>query len=92
MRRRTPVVEALPTTFYADGEMHPYQEDTVLPLRKGDGVLLGDGPRYRVADVWLSYDHHGHFSEGLHVFLEEVEPSSADDTLGNLALQYFRED
>jgi hypothetical protein len=67
----------------------PYQEGTVIPLSKGDGLLWSDGTRYRVADKWVSYDHHGHFGEGLHIFLERVEEFGDDDTLGNLAPRYF---
>jgi hypothetical protein len=62
----------------------------MVPLRKGDGVYLGGThPRCRVVDVWLSYDHHGRFGEGLHVFLEPVEEFSDDDTLGKFAPDYF---
>jgi hypothetical protein len=93
VNRRPPIVNALPTTYYINGEMQSYQEETMVPLRKGDGVFLGDdSPCCRVVDVWLSYDHHGHFGEGLHVFLEPVESFSEDDTLGNAAPAYFRED
>jgi hypothetical protein len=90
MSRRTPIEHALPTTYYISGEEHRYQEETMVPLRKGDGVYLGHpAPRCRVVDVWLSYDHHGRFGEGLHVFLEPVEEFGPDDTLGNLAPDYF---
>lgn len=64
----------------------------MVPLKIGDGFLWSDGTRYRVVDRWLSFDHHGHFNESLHVFLESVEPFSADDRLGNAAPDYFRED
>jgi hypothetical protein len=87
--RRPPIADVLPTTFYVDGKERPYQEETFIPLNRGDGLLDNDGTRYRVADRWMSYDHHGRFAEGLHVFLERVEPFSADDTLGNLAPDYF---
>ena len=89
MDRRTPIANALPTTFYVDGEMVPYQEDTMLPLNRGDGIVWSDGTRYRVTDRWLSYDHHGHFNEGLHIFLRRVDAFSEDDTLGRLAPDYF---
>jgi hypothetical protein len=90
MPRRTPMTEALPTTFHVGSKTLDYQEETMLPLHKGDGVMFGEGPRYRVVDTWVSYDHHGHFGEGLHVFLEPVEAFGPDDTLGNAAPDYFR--
>jgi hypothetical protein len=93
MSQRTPIEHALPTTYYIGGQEHHYHEQTMVPLRKGDGVYLGHpAPRCRVVDVWLSYDHHGRFGEGLHVFLEPVAEFGADDTLGNLAPDYFGED
>lgn len=79
-----------PTWFY-EGEKEVHCEESgLLPLVKGQGVLWGDGTRYRVVDSWLSFDHHGHFGLGMHVFLERVEPESDDDTLGRLAPNYFR--
>lgn len=90
--RRPPMADVLPTTFYVDGKEWPYQEDTFLAINRGDGLLGSDGTRYRVADRWVSYDHHGRFGEGLHIFLERVEPFSEDDTLGRLAPDYFRTD
>jgi hypothetical protein len=89
--RKTPISIAFTTTFYLDGEMTEYQEETMMPLNIGDGFLWSDGTRYRVVDRWLSFDHHGHFNESLHVFLESVEPFSEDDRLGNAAPEYFRE-
>lgn len=80
--------DALPTTFYVGGSELPYQEESMLPVAIGDG-LLHDGTRYRVIDRWISYDHHGRFGEGLHVFLEPVEKFGDDDRLGNLAPDYF---
>ena len=90
MNRRPAMADVLPTTFYVGGKELPHQEETFLPVSIGDGILDSDGTRYRVTDKWISYDHHGHFGEGLHVFLERVEPYSDGDTLGNLAPDYFR--
>jgi hypothetical protein len=90
--RRPPMADVFPTTFYVDGKEWPYQEESFLAISIGDGLLNNDGTRYRVKDKWISYDHHGRFPEGLHVFLERVEPFSDDDTLGNLAPDYFRGD
>jgi hypothetical protein len=87
--QKTPIALALPTWFHINGEESSYQEETMIPLSKGDGLLWSDGKRYRVTDKWISYDHHGRFAEGLHIFLELVEEFGEDDTLGNLAPSYF---
>lgn len=89
MDRHTPIDHLLPTTFHVEGEELSYQEDSMLPLHIGDGLLWGDGRRFRVKDRWISYDHHGHFPEGLHIFLEPVEEFGADDRLAKLAPDYF---
>jgi hypothetical protein len=57
------------------------------PPAKGTGVLLDKGTRWRVVDVWLSYDKHGRFDIGWHAFVEPVEAS--DDRLKHLAPGYF---
>lgn len=83
-----PYVFTFPTTFYEwPNEIH--QEPGLLPLVRGQGVLWGDGKRYRVADSWLSFDRHGQFDIGMHVFLERVEEGSEDDTLGLARPSYF---
>lgn len=76
--------------FYIGGEEQSLSEESLLPLEKGDGVLWGDGKRYRVVGRWFSYDHRGRFDLGLHVFLVPVEEYSADDLLFHLAPDYFR--
>ena len=44
------------------------------PLGQGQGVLVSDDIRYRVIDVWFSFDGvNGRRQEGLHVFLERTE-------------------
>ena len=83
-----PYVFTFPTTFY-DGGREFHQENGLVLLSRGDGFVWGDGTRYRVADTWLSFDKHGRFDVGLHVFLERVEEGSEDDRLGRLAPDYF---
>lgn len=74
-----------PTWFYVEGESEVWDWPETLPLVKGDGVVTRDG-RFRVVDVWFSFDQHGHFDVGLHVFLERSE---GDDTLTRIAPGYF---
>jgi hypothetical protein len=85
---RLPYIFTFPTTYHV-GTRELFQEEGLLTLSKGDGVLWGDGTRYRVVDTWLSFDKHGRFDVGMHVFLEPVEPFSDDDRLGRLARDYF---
>ena len=54
----------------------------MISLVKGQGVIWPDGRRFRVEDSWFSFDHHGHFGTGLHVFLTEIR--SRDDDLPKL--------
>lgn len=67
--------------FFVDDQSHP-----ALPTI-GDGLLAPGGTRYRVVDRWLSFDHHGRFNDGWHVFLGEAE--GTDDRLRLLAPDYF---
>jgi hypothetical protein len=81
-----------PISYYHDDQDSPFftDDDGKLGLPAiGDGWLWGDGTRYRVADRWLSLDHHGHFNDGWHVFLERVEVGGDDDRLQHLAPEYF---
>lgn len=81
------------TSFYdGDTEIPFHQETGMLFLSKGEGVLWADGTRYRVGDVWLSFDKHGRFDVGFHVFLERVEEGDADDRLQRIAPNYFSHD
>ena len=62
-------------------------------LRVGDGLIMGTpayrhAPRWRVVDIWHSYDKHGHFDLGTHVFLELVSDTD-DDVPLQLAPRYF---
>ena len=86
-----PGVYQWPTYFHKanDPAVLSMQEHGLLNLPVGTGVLLRGG-RYRVVDSWFSYDHHGVFDDGLHIFLEPV--AEEDDRLRRLAPGYFRED
>ncbi|MFG2677014.1 hypothetical protein [Streptomyces sp. NPDC048445] len=88
----SPGIYQWPTYFHeANSTDVLYQEEHgVLSLPIGAGVLLGNGDRYRVVDTWFSYDKHGIFDLGLHVFL--VLAAGGDDRLGQLAPGYFRAD
>lgn len=77
-----------PTVFYED-DKEINRETGVFFLSKGDGVVLENGPRYRVRDSWLSFDKHGRWDIGMHVFLESVEEGGEDDTLDRIAPEYF---
>lgn len=85
-----PYIYTFPTHFYDENGKEFHDETGLVFLSKGDGVLWGDGTRYRVADTWLSFDKHGRFDTGLHVFLDRIEEGGEDDTLGRLAPDYFR--
>lgn len=54
-------------------------ESRLMPLPQiGSGYIDGDGHRYRIVDVWLSHDHHGHHNDGYHVWLDDVSHSPDD--------------
>jgi hypothetical protein len=84
-----PGIYRLPTYFHeGDSEVPMYtHEEGLLNLPIGTGVVLGD--RYRVVDSWMSFDHHGVFDDGLHIFLERV--TEDDDRLKRIAPSYFRD-
>ena len=75
--------------FYLDGQLVWDSEDITESFQKGQGIIWSDGERYRVVDTWFSIDHHGHFNDGLHVFMELVDPK--DDLPRMLAPAYFRD-
>jgi hypothetical protein len=86
---RVPRTLQAPTYFHADEQENWFVEDRgvyVLPI--GSGVLGPRGDFYRVRDVWFSFDHHGYFGEGYHVFLEQVELDR--DKLSPDARRYFQ--
>ncbi|HEX4218083.1 MAG TPA: hypothetical protein VHZ02_06940 [Acidimicrobiales bacterium] len=74
--------------FYVDGK--PLHESEMFGDRfhKGLGVIWGNGDRYLVVDTWFSVDHHGHFDDGLHIFMEKVWDRN-DDLPKKLAPEYF---
>ena len=78
----------LPTNFYIDGELVDQYDEGLLVLPRGTGVIWHDGRRLRVADAWFSYDKHGRFDFGFHVFLEEIR-DSRDDLPKRLEPDYF---
>lgn len=86
--REMPGIHRLPTFFHHNGKEVWRYDDGLIQLATGTGVLLG-GDRYRIVDSWMSFDHHGVFDDGLHVFVEPVEPE--DDRLKKLEPEYFRD-
>ncbi|MFH8692626.1 hypothetical protein ACH4EC_37955 [Streptomyces anulatus] len=87
----SPGIYRWPTYFHkSDSSDVLYQEDEgLLTLPVGAGVLVL-GECYRVVDTWFSYDHHGVFNLGWHVFLERA--TEEDNRLQRLAPDYFRND
>jgi len=81
---------ALTTTLYDEnGEtLQSWKDVQELPvLRRGDGIVMPGGRRFRVVDAWLSFDAHGRFHTGWHVFLAPVV--DYDDRLRHLAPSYY---
>jgi hypothetical protein len=76
-----------PITYYDHDVVLHQDEGTPPPLAVGDGLIWADGRRYRVIDKWVSYDHHGHFDDGVHIFLEPV--TTDDDRPKRIAPTYF---
>lgn len=81
-------IERLPTSFHV-GAKEWFQAEGILHLPNGTGVLGNNGDMYRVVDSWLSFDHHGRYGEGMHIF---IEPAEEPNTLLDLAPDYFRND
>lgn len=84
-------------TNYWVGDRFIWQDDCKgPPLAIGDGLIMGTpefpgAPRWRVVDVWASYDHHGHFDAGIHVFLRPVKDTT-EDLPKQLAPDYFSDE
>lgn len=82
-------------TFYLNDAPVWDLEDLRAPeFSVGDGLILPIDeayPRVRVVDVWHSWDRHGRFDTGTHVFCENVT-NTPDDRPKALAPDYFRDD
>lgn len=85
-----PYIYRAPTTFHFEGTEHQPIESGLLNLHIGQGVIWHDGRRLRVVDSWYSFDHHGYFNDGLHIFLEEVTDDE-DDLPKRMAPDYFKD-
>lgn len=84
---RFPGILRFPTYFHeGDKEVWMY-EDGLLQLANGTGLIL-KGECYRVVDSWMSFDHHGRFDDGMHIFLEVAKDK--DNRVKQLAPDYFR--
>lgn len=84
------------TTYWRGSEFVWQDEEDPAPLTIGAGVILGTpnypgASRWRVVDIWLSYDRRGHFDAGRHVFLDLVS-NTEDDYPKRLAPGYFVDD
>jgi hypothetical protein len=78
-----------PVTYHEEGTVLWQDDGPPPPLSIGSGVIWHSGEkRFRVVDLWVSYDHHGHFDIGTHVFLEDVSDTE-DDYPRRLAPSYF---
>ncbi|MFB7482950.1 hypothetical protein ACFUEM_32930 [Streptomyces anulatus] len=87
----SPGVYRWPTYFHEakSSDVLYMQENGLLDLPVGAGVLLGGGERFRVVDTWFSFDDNGVFNIGLHVFLEPA--TEEDDRLKQIDPAYFRD-
>ena len=85
--REMPGIHRLPTVFHHDDKEVWRYEDGLIQLATGTGIILG-GERYRVVDSWMSFDHHGRFDDGMHIFLEVAKDK--DNRVKQLAPDYFR--
>jgi hypothetical protein len=69
-------------TYYDAATNEPLWQDEQVPpdLKVGDGVLLATAGyrRFRVQDIWHSYDRHGDLDSGTHVFLRDVSNTEED--------------
>lgn len=71
----------LVTYYDAASNAYIWQDEGDAPrLQIGDGVLLSAAEyrRFRVVDIWHSYDRRGDLDTGTHVFLTDVT-GTADD-------------
>jgi hypothetical protein len=89
LHRMVGEIGRLPTTFHIGSEEW-FQADGILHLPTGTGILGNHGDMYRVVDSWLSFDHHGRYGEGMHIFMEPDEDEH--NTLRQVAPDYFEAD
>lgn len=82
-----PWIYSAPTTIHDYSAGWSDQVEGLLPLSIADGLLWGDAKRYRVVDRWFSFDRHGVFDAGLHLFIEPV--AEEDDRLAHEEPEYF---
>jgi hypothetical protein len=91
---RVPTASPRAVTYWMGTEFVWKDESAPPHFSVGDGIILSnrgcpDRQRWRVLDIWVSYDSQGPFDVGTHVFLEPVS-ETADDLPRRLAPEYFR--
>ena len=86
-----PYVLTWPTVFYdTDTGKELARENGLMFVARAIGVVFEGGPRYRVADAWMSFDKRGRFDLGMHVFLSALEDGGDEDRLARIEPDYFR--
>jgi hypothetical protein len=76
-----------PAHYYIDDVFVRQDEEEPPPLSIGSGLVWSDGERYRVVDIWFSYDKRGALDWGMHVYLELVDDD--DDRPRHLNPRYY---
>lgn len=73
--RKPPRFLYFPTFFHVGYSEDDWfiEEQGYLPIQVGQHILGPRGDFYKVVDVWFSFDHHGLFGDGQHVFMEPAE-------------------
>jgi hypothetical protein len=87
---RTPPHYLYAPTYFHIGFSHEdwfVEEQGYMPIQIGQHILGGAGEFYEVVDVWFSFDHHGLFGDGQHVFMEPAELPR--DKMSSRGQQYF---
>lgn len=77
MSSRMLVSQAEPRTWFYDKTGEIGVVENFVPPPRGTGVLVG-GSRYRIDDVWQSFENEGRFVVGYHVSLRLVDGSDDD--------------
>jgi len=80
-----------PVTYFEGNQELWRNEESSVEVAIGEGVILPlpGVKRYRVVDIWHSYDNHGHVDIGTNVYLEEISGTD-DDLPQELHPTYFR--